>query len=224
MQKDNRIKLFFDDFKLGIQMHLEAIDFIKKHELWDGFWKYGWVSRFLLIIGIIIGWKYLDILFSWWNQSDLSDPIHFTTSVGSLFKDVAVESYNFFFIGSIKYVILIITEVLIFHFARKTLGIIRGIEIDSSFNTFLKAEVRMIKVVIYAFIMETIWTLVAGLCLDIISLNSLKPVLSFFIQCFFLGYVVIDNYNEIFDMKMRESLRYTRKFFRALFVGWHDRL
>lgn len=213
MSETNTLISFIKHFKLGIEMQRKAIDFIKEHRLWVGFWQYGWASRFLLIFGLIVGLKFLSIFLGWWNSAEMSDPLAFTASMGNLIKDVSMEGYNLFYLGGLKYFILVLMEILIFHFARKTLEITQNTEVDSSFKTFVRAEIRMIKVVILAYILEIIATVAIGVVLNILDLEYLKFVLVFAVQCYFLGFVVIDNYNEIFEMSIRESERFTRKYF-----------
>ena len=212
MSSGNKTIQFIADFSFGIRKHREAIEFIKEHKLWEGFWKYGWASRFLMLLGLIVGLKFLSVIFGWWNHAEMSDPLAFTASMGSLFKDVTMEGYNMFYLGGMKYFILVLMEILIFHFARKTLEITRNTEVDSNFKTFVKAEVRMIKVVILAFILESILTILITMVLSIFDLEYLKFVPVFLVQCYFLGFVVIDNYNEIFGMKIRASEKYTRQY------------
>ena len=203
---------FVQDFMLGIRKHREAIDFIKANKLWEGFWKYGWASRFFVILGLIVGLKFLSVFQSWWSHADMHNPLAFTSSMGSLIKDVTMEGYNLFYLGGLKYFILIFMEILIFHFARKTLEITKNTQVDSSFKTFIKAEIRMIKVVIRAYILETILTILISTVLSIADLEYLKFIPIFIVQCYFLGFVVIDNYNEIFDMSIKESEKFTREF------------
>ncbi|MEM8908085.1 MAG: hypothetical protein AAGD05_09595, partial [Bacteroidota bacterium] len=183
-----------------------------KHRLWIGFWEYGWASRFLLLLGLIVGLKFMDVFQDWWNHADMHNPLAFTSSMGSLIKDVTLEGYNLFYLVGLKYFILILMEIVIFHFARKTLEIIRSTQVDASFKTFVRAEIRMIKVVLISFVLETILTFIVGLAMQIGGIEYLKFIPVFLIQCYFLGFVVIDNYNEIFGMSIRESERYTRDF------------
>ena len=52
------------------------------------------------------------------------------------------------------------------------------------------------------------------------GLTAFKPVVVLLIQSFFLGYAIIDNYNEIYHMTMKQSLLYTKQYLGvALTVG-----
>ncbi|MEO1434520.1 MAG: hypothetical protein AAFV80_03235, partial [Bacteroidota bacterium] len=134
-----------------------------------------------------------------------------------LFTSLGAEGYNLFFLGGMKYVVLIIMEVVIFHFVRKTISILSGEEQEASFKAFVAAEIRMIKVSFIAFILESIFTFLAQLGIGLIGLHFLKPLVAFGIQCYFLGWVVIDNYFELYGMKISPSLKAT-KYYAGLSV------
>lgn len=220
MFKDFDIKQFFDDLRIGFRSLRESYEFIREHRLWIGFWKYGWAARFLTFLGLVVGFKFWAVIMDWWRSTEMGNPIEMTMSVFSLFKNVSVEGYEMFYAGGVKYLILILMEILIFHFARKTLEILRGEAIDATFKTFVDAEIRMIKVVIRCYILEMILTVVISTGLRIIGLEYLKFIPIFLIQCYFLGFLVIDNYNEIFGMSIKESELYARRFLGlALAIG-----
>ena len=66
----------------------------------------------------------------------------------------------------------------------------------------------MIKVVIRCYILEMIITLLIRIFFGIFGMvDFLEPVAIFGVQCYFLGLVVIDNYNEQFgfskDVKVK---------------------
>ncbi len=212
MFQDFDLRYFISDLKLGIASQRRAFDFIKEHRLWIGFWKYGWAARFLMFLGAIVGLKFWSVLMSWWQSAEMSNPMTATASIFSLFKNVSVEGYEMFYIGGAKYLILILMEILIFHFARKTLEILRGEAIDATFKTFVQAEIRMIKIVIRSYILEMILTFLISTLMGMFGLESIKFIPIFLVQCYFLGFVVLDNYNEIFGMSIKESELYARRF------------
>ena len=63
-----------------------------------------------------------------------------------------------------------------------------------------------------AFILEAILTILISKSLAIFDLEYLIFIPIFLIQCYFIGFVVIDNYNEIFGMNIKDSERFTRQF------------
>jgi len=92
------------------------------------------------------------------------------------------------------------------------LEIITDHSVDNSFAAFVKAQKRMVVVVIFSYAMESFCSVLLGIGLGIINLETIKPIGVLLIQCFFLGFVIIDNYNEIFHMSVKQSFRYTKHY------------
>ena len=83
--------------------------------------------------------------------------------------------------------------------------IVTGDDVDSSFAAFMEAQKRMVRVAVFSFIMESFFSVVFNVGIGILGAEFIKPVGIFLIQCFFLGYAIIDNYNEIFHMTVKQS-------------------
>lgn len=209
MREKSTISLFVSDFFHGLKAYKKAYEFIRENRLWEGAARYKGAVALLILIGLVLGLKVFDIT-SNFVQSDKEGPV--LASTMGMVKDVASESYNFLFLGGMKYLVLIFLEIIIFHFVRKTLEIKTGKQIKVTFKQFLNAEMRMIKVVILSFIMESIITVLIGIGLEISGMVFLKPLLVFLVQAYFLGFVFIDNYNELSKVTIRESERMTRQY------------
>ena len=189
-----------------------AADFIKENRIWDGILKYTWLSKFLFITGIVGGLAFLKFIFDYWIDSNVMNEISLA-SFGTALSGFFVQGYDIFVIGGLKYVILILMEVIIFHFIRRTIEIQTNTVLDTSLNAFIQAQIRMIKVVAYSWLMETIVTvIVVQVGLNIIGYDSLQSVATLLIQSYFLGFAIIDNYNEIYDMTIKQSLRYANQY------------
>lgn len=204
------IAKFITQFKETLQTYKGSVLFVRKHRLWEGFWKYGWVSRLLIIGGLFMGLKFFGIFFKWLNVFRTSETAEMMSVVSGMFTDIFEEGYADLFSGGTKYLMLILLEVIIFHVCRRTLEILRGTaEADLSFNAFIKAQVRMLKLGLFVWILEVVFGALIGIPLSIFGLGFIKPGFVFAAQCFFLGFAVIDNYNEQFDLEINESLKYT---------------
>ena len=184
--------------------------FTKKHRLWEGLMNYKWLSKFFIIVALIVSIGLFNVCLNWWqnpsaNNFSLSE---LGNSIGSLFKG----GYNLFVIGGLKYIILILAEVIIFHFTRRTMEIVTGTSVDSSFRAFIHAQKRMIVVAIYSFVLESFYSVIFSVAIGLIGGGFIKPVGVFLIQCFFLGFAIVDNYNEIFHMTIKQSFRYTKQY------------
>ena len=200
---------FIRDIILTFQNYRMVFPFIQKNKLWKGALNYSWVSKFLLLVGALISLKFSSLFGSWFGNVQ-ADGMSFA-AVGSLIQNTAAESYDIFVEGSYKYVILILLEVIIFHFARKTLEVLTGEQADATLKSFIEAQVRMFKVVLFSYVMESVCSVLFGTLTAVAGLEMLKPVGIILIQCFFLGFAVVDNYNEIYKMSIKQSFKYTRQ-------------
>ena len=200
------------DTQLTTTNYQKSIDFVKEHRIWEGIFKYSWLSKFLLLVGVVGGLAFIKFVFNYWSQVEVTKGVSLA-SVSTSISGFFVEGYDLFILGGLKYVILILMEVIIFHFARKTLEIKLDVELDTSLKAFIKAQSRMIKVVFYSWIMETIITfIVVKIGFSILSLGSIRFVATVLIQSYFLGFAIIDNYNEMYHMSIKQSQRYANQY------------
>lgn len=214
MQNLRPLSEYIVQFFQTVFVHKEAPIFIRKHRLWIGALKnYGWVFRLLILASIIVSLKLMSIVIDWSGKADVSGPSAALSSVGNLFHEIAQEGSEFLFFGGMKYVMLIILEVVVFHFCRRTLEVLSGQSTEVSLKAFIKAQIRMIKVSIRSYIMESIASILIGFALGMVGfLAFLKTPLIFAVQCYYLGFIMVDNYNEQFHMSIKESAKYSRQF------------
>lgn len=204
-------ELFVDHAKLGFNSASKAMHYIRDNRLWHGFWNYGWVSKILMMAGLLVGLEYLDIYGKWANNTQSANMMQSVVNTGALIKDFAVGSFDMFYNGTLKYVILILMEVFIFHVVRRCFEMLSGKEMDDSFKAFMQAQIRMIKVIFKCWLIEIILTFIISTLLSVFGLEMLKYPLLLVVQCYFLGFAVIDNYHEMFEMSIRESDYATRE-------------
>lgn len=209
MKNKPDLKEYSEQFRYTLFKMPDAGRFIQNHRLWEGFWKYGWVSRLLIVAALIIGLKFLSVAINWFQHLSLGNPSQAFQSMGILFT----EGFGFLFSGGMKYAMLVLLEVLVFHFSRRTLYILTGNEASAAFEDFVNAQVRMIKVGMYAWVMELLFTIAFKIFFGIFGfLDFLQPGFVFAIQCYFLGFAILDNYHEQFELTIKESSRYALKY------------
>lgn len=209
----NNYKKYAVQFKQTLLTYKEAALFIRKHKLWEGFWKYGWVSRVLIGLAIILGLKFVNIFVNWIRHLNRGESRNVLAEMGTLIGNVAFESYNFLFVGGLKYIMILLLEVVIFHICRRTLEILTRKTTDLTFKTFLKAQVRMFKLVLACYIFEMIFTVGIKIAFGIFGFfDFLQPIFIFAVQCYFLGFLVMDNYIEQFGFEIKESMKYGTQF------------
>ncbi len=211
--RKEKLQAYWHQFRVTLQKHLEAVFFIREHRVWEGFWSYGWVIRMLIVIGILLSLKFLSIIFGWYSEADTSTASAALSSLGNLFSKIGSEGFNFVFAGGMKYVILILLEVVIFHVSRRTLTILLNEDSKASLDAFIKAQIRMIKVSARSWVMEIIFTMIIKIAIGIVGfLGFLQPVLIFAVHCYYIGFAMLDNYHEQFGMSIKDSARYARNF------------
>lgn len=207
-------KLFFKNlfnfiplFLLTLTTHLEIPKFLKQHQVWKGFLKYTWVSKFLLVVAMILGFNFLSIFLNWFRQVDTSTVLGFTTSVGVFAQEIGAKGYGLVTDGALKYVILILIEVLIFHATYKTLQVITKEDRPTpKLEDFIAAQKRMFIVVLRAFILEKLSRIAVNIVLGFLGLMVLEDIMGLLIQCYFLGVVIVDNYHEHRQRSIKEGL------------------
>jgi len=203
------------DTQLTVDSSRRSVDFIKEHRLWEGFKSYRWFVKALVVVGVFLGIRLffsLDDLLGAGAEGQQA-------ALSSYFNGLTLDSISSYFGGGLKYVILIALELIIFHFTRRTMMVVTGEHIDTSFKTFIKAEKRMILVAIFSIIMEALWKFGANTVLSIFGLaDTLEWGVGFLIQSFYLGFAIVDNYNELFHMTIRQSHRYSLQYAPVVFI------
>lgn len=199
------------DIRLTIKAAKEAYPFVMRHRLWVGVLSYGWFSRFLLIVAFIVGLKFLGVILSWAGTVRTDSPVSYGASVLDLYGKLFKEGYHLFALGGLKYGILVLANVLLFHVVRRSMEILKGEKQDDSFKTFTKGQIRSIKVSLMAWAMEIGVTTLASAALGLMHSQWLQSPLNWCIQCFFLGFVVMDSYFEHFGVTIKQSALLARQ-------------
>lgn len=122
------------------------------------------------------------------------------------------------FSGSLKFLLLIFMELVIFHFAVKTNNILKHQNKVPRFKDFSKAQMRIFKVMgrkwVYGLIM---YTLVSIIC-AITNTTPLKHSIMFLIYGYYMGFAFLDNYLEQFKFTINESASCIQSHFGAALV------
>lgn len=207
-----KFKTYSHQFQQTFQKHITAWKFIRRNKLWEGLFHYGWVSRVLLFVAFVLGIKFFTIGLGWLEKAN-GNPLKAISSMGMVFHEFSVSAFNLMFYGGMKYVLLILLEVVIFHFSRMTVEKLTGKKGDVSFNVFMGAQLRMIKVAFRSWIAESIFTaIISALFFFSGPLSIIESGLIFGVHCYYLGFVIVDNYNEQFGLSIKESAKYTRQY------------
>lgn len=200
-----------------------ASRFIRTYRLWAGMKEYKWVYRFVLLVAALAG---LYLVAEFLNYTETHAEATITQSVFSadgFISQIGFETYESMTDGALKWVILILLEVVIYHFMRQSLKIVANKDVEDAhkFKPFADAQARMIGVSFMAYGLEIALTEVfAGVVFGIFGpIRFLEPAFVLLVQCSLLGFAIVDNYNEQYGLKVGQSFRYTRMGYIGVCLG-----
>lgn len=190
---------------------------MRNHRLWEGLRQYGWVARSLVIIGVLLAGYMIMEAVDWFAKHDEAPLTAMMIGGDSLILLWIKEASESMSSGMFNWITLILLEVVIYHFMRRTLKIIlkKDVEDAHKFTPFLHAQIRMIKVSTLAFIVEAIFL---GF-FDMLTEGWFYWSISIFIRSMFLGYVIADNYNEQFGLTIDQSRRNLSRSYLGICAG-----
>ncbi len=208
--KNNRLSLFISDLYLVIHYFSDSISYIRKHKLYSGMFEAKWFANLVIGLGVLMYLQFYWIAKRVFVSSEENQEVVIASisKLGNFFT----ETYDFLFVGAFKYIVLILLEIFVFHFIRKTIEELSGLQEEASFSAFKNALKRMVKITIRNFFLETIFSWIAIAVLAILGLSFIKIVVVFIIQAYFLGFTLIDNYHEIRNLDIKKSEALTRNY------------
>ncbi len=219
MERDHltRFRYGVHEFFYTLLTFPRAWRFMLNHRLWVGLRDYGWVSRALVVVGIIVAIATVGEVVDWLQNH--SDAPLYTMAIGgeSLVYQLFADFYDSLSDGVLNWVILVLLEVVIYHFMRRTLLVIlqKDVEQAHTFKPFLQAQKRMIMVSAVAVVIQEILIDVGSGILP----GFLNWWFALAVQSVILGYAIADNYNEQFELRIRQSLRHLYRNYIGICLG-----
>lgn len=235
----------FSQIPKTFRILMSTPSFIRTHKLWRGFLDYRWVLILSIIIASFFSLILVNNLYDYLfpdeskgieiniNNEDLEESIkpieegsenisevtngEIEISNQSLIdqKENLKEEHRSVFSGSLKFLLLIFLEVLIFHFAVKTNNILKGEKVVLKFNQFYKAQIRMIKVMFRKWVYGLIMYILISIACSIIGFSFMIDPIMFFVYGFYLGFAFLDNYLEQSGFTIKESAKCIQSHFGA---------
>ena len=231
--------------KEATRILLSTPSFILKHELWKGFLEHKWVLIFSIVIasffsytlckdiyhyfvptigqsidfeipteGLDVGIEVIEDAF---NISPDESQTQLENAKDKLIgkKEELTEKHRPLFSGSLKFLLLIFLEVLIFYFSVRTNNIIKGEKKALAFKDFVKAQKRMIMVMgrkwLYGLLMYILLSILCG----ILDASRLVDPIMFFVYGYYLGFAFLDNYLEQYKFSLKNSSKCVQRHFGA---------
>jgi len=219
---------------VALRVLLKTPAFIKKHQLWKGFFDHKWIIVVtILIMGTLSVTLYNDI-HDYFAPNKIAIDIEIPTEgfdVGikalenaalslpeesrenllrgkktlSETKEKLEENHKPLFSGSYKFLILIFLEILIFHFAVGTNNILKNENRILTVKEFSRAQIRMIKVMAHKWIFGLLIYIFVSVVFGILGLSKMTNFIMFFVYSFFLGFAFLDNYLEQYHFSIKRS-------------------
>jgi len=221
--------------------------FIKKHQLWKGFLDHKWIMIVtILIMGTLSVTLYNDI-HNYFNPPASEVAIDIPTeeldkdiqaleaaalnSPEDVREQLEAEKKSLLekkeqlkaehkplFSGSYKFLILILLEIMIFHFSVGTNNILKRKNRILTMKEFYLAQIRMMLVMGHKWIFGLLMYILVSIVCGILSISYLTNFIMFFVYSFFLGFAFLDNYLEQYHFTIQRSSKHIQSHFGAATV------
>ena len=172
-----------------------AIDFIRDNRLWKGLFEQKWILVYTILVACLYSYwtvRYCMQVLGAWMGGDGGEGASFV-------QQITVNS------SSSNYLLLILLKVIIFHFAVRTLNILKGRKDTLELKQFIKAEKRMIFVSLMNFVYGIAANATLSVGLGVLGLGSLKALGMYIVTSYFVGLSFFDNYNEQYHIAPKAS-------------------
>ncbi len=188
----------FKEIILAIQSYIQAHKFILKHRLW----------KWILIPGILYAILFCMGIYAFWTSS--SHAIDYFLSITGLkgwltsieagwikflfiFGQVILQLVLLIFYFSLfKYLFLIIGSPLFAYLSEKTEAIIEGKEYPFSLQQFIKDIFRGAGLAVRNTLWQTVYTVTIVILSLIPVLGWFTPLIALIIECYYLGFSMLD--------------------------------
>lgn len=203
MSKSQHLATFISQFFYTLQQLGFTWTFIKQHKLWRGLFNQTWITVIVLGTTGLLSYQFLHL--------GLRTVQGFIISASSS-VDITEQGYQTLFSGGYKYLILLIFQILMFHITLKTKEILTGQPQNHSWQNFKSGFMRSAQIMVRYYLIETGIILLLGIGLPLLGVGFMKQALAFIIQCYFIGFALLDSYHEGNHLKIIASEKRTRRF------------
>ena len=212
------------DIIIALQSYAAAHRFIIKHRLW----------KWILIPGIIYASMFCAGIYLFWISSDIAiQHLLQVTGLGKMITALEGGWLKFLFIfGQVvlklvlmllyfslfKYLFLIIGSPLFAYLSEKTESIMEGKEFPFSFTQLLKDIARGIRLALRNTLWQTLYTFSILLLSLIPFVGWFTPFFALLIECYFLGFSMLDYSCERHQLSTTQSIAFIGKH-KGLAIG-----
>ncbi len=235
----------FGQIKEALAILLSTPSFILKHELWKGFLEHKWILIFSIVIASFFSFIVCKDIYHYFvptigESVDIDIPtegldvgieviedaiaispdkaqIQLEEAKDNLIgkKEELTKKHRPLFSGSLKFLLLIFLEILIFYFSVRTNNIIKGEKKTLVFKDFFKAQKRMIMVMGRKWIYGLLMYILLSVICAISGAKYLVDPIMFFVYSYYLGFAFLDNYLEQYKFSLKNSSKCVQRHFGA---------
>jgi len=183
---------------IAVQSYFDAHQFIKEHKLWKWILIPGLIYTFLFITGISFFWASSNSAIEWmlinsgaksWLEKMQDTWLSFFFIVGQIFIRLLLL---FFYFSLFKFIFLIIGSPVFAYLSEKTESIIENKTFNLDYAQLLKDIIRGSKIAFRNFSWQTVYVLALFLFSFIPIIGWAAPMFVLFIDCFYLGFSMLD--------------------------------
>lgn len=209
---------------IAIQSFLKAHRFISRHRLWKWIWIPGLVYLILFAIGIyffIRSAHYpINLIFEYtgikdWMQGVEAGWLKFLILFGQIILQVVILLFYF---SLFKYFFLIIGSPVFAYLSEKTEAILENKDFPFNLKRFLLDILRGIRIALRNAFWQTMFFIALFMLSFIPVAGWFMPLLTLFIEFYYLGFSMLDYTNERRGRPVRESIEFINRH-KGLAIG-----
>lgn len=208
----------------GIRSYFSAHEFIRKHKLWNWVIWPGLIYCLLFGLGLYYIWVFSDLFtarlsayfgIQRWVQDLESVWVSFFFILLALAIRLVFLVYYF---ACFKYIFLILGTPVFVYLAERTRSLLEKRPMNLESSRFSREIKRGIRISLQNWLVQTLATLGLFLLSFIPVLGWVSPLGAMLMECYFLGFSMMDYSNAQQGMSLRQSMRMVREH-RGLAIG-----
>lgn len=198
-----------------VQIMRNTIPFMVKHAIWKGMFRQKLILAFSLLSAMVIPYSMYRFLAGHFQQQQAQGLMSMGEATVSAASQLSAE--NLYEGGNI-YLAVILLQMVVVYFSNKTIEHLSGMAIDMSVRDLIASQVRTIVVSVRNWVFQLVIGIVISIVIGIFGPDFLEEPLKWLVQCYFVGYLFIDNYNFTFGLSSKESHQIVQRHGAATFV------
>ena len=208
----------------AIQAYFQTHRFIIKHRLWKWIFIPGLIYTILFFLGIFLFAKSssnaIDFMMvktgaAEWMQKMENSWLRWLV----IFLQIIIYLvFIMFYFSLFKYLFLIIGSPLFAYLSEKTEAIMEGKDFPFSFTQLLKDIIRGIRIALRNMLWQTVYAIAIFILAFIPVIGCITPLIALMIECYYLGFSMLDYSCERHKLSTSQSIAYIGKH-KGLAIG-----